>query len=98
MYPTIIQKEGSLVYQTNLKNPGRTRMEAILRQNLVWPKLRKDVEAEIKNCHECQIGKKVRKKYSVLPDNLTEIPVAWNRVDVDLIEPLTINTPSGNKE
>jgi hypothetical protein len=60
-------------------------MEATLRQNLVWPKIRKDVEAELKNCHECQIGKKVRKKYGELPEKLAERPIDWNKVDVDLI-------------
>jgi hypothetical protein len=55
-------------------------MEATLRQNLTWPNLKKDVEAALKNCHECQIGKKVRKKYGALPENLAEIPIAWNRV------------------
>jgi hypothetical protein len=39
----------------------------------------------------------VRRKYSDLPEKLSERPIAWNRVDVDLIAPLTINTPSGNK-
>jgi hypothetical protein len=56
------------------------------------------VEAAVKNYHECQIGKKVRKKYGDLPEKLAERPIALNRVDVDLIGPLTINTPSGNKE
>jgi hypothetical protein len=66
-------------------------MEATLRQNLTWPNLVKDVEAAVKNCLECQIGKKVRKKYGDLPEKLTVRPIAWNRVDVDLIGPLTIN-------
>jgi hypothetical protein len=73
-------------------------MEATLRQNLTWPNPKKDVEAAVKNCHECQIGKKVRKKYGDLPEKLAEIPIAWNRVDVHLIGSLTVNTPSGNKE
>jgi hypothetical protein len=73
-------------------------MEATLRQNLRWPNLRKDVEAAVKNCQECQIGKKVSKKYGDLPEKLAERPIAWNRVDVDLIGPLTIKTPSGKKE
>jgi hypothetical protein len=72
-------------------------MEAALRQNLTWPNLRKDVEAEVKNFHECQIGKKVRKKYGDLPEKLAKRPISWNRVDVDLIGPLTVKTPSGNK-
>jgi hypothetical protein len=49
-------------YHTYLQHPGITRMEATLMQNLVWPNLKKDVEAALKNCHECQIGKKARKK------------------------------------
>jgi hypothetical protein len=56
------------------------------------------VEAAVKNCLECQIGKKVRKTYGDLPEKLAERPIAWNRVDVDLIGPLTIKTPSGKKE
>jgi hypothetical protein len=73
-------------------------MEATLRQNLTSPNLKKDVEAALKNCHECQIGKKVRNKYGDLPEKLAERPIAWNRVGVDLIGPLTVNTQSGNKE
>jgi hypothetical protein len=60
--------------------------------------LKKDVEAAVKNCHECQIGKKVRKKYGDLPEKLAERPIAWNRLDVDLIGPLTVKTPSGITE
>jgi hypothetical protein len=85
-------------YHTYLQHPEITRMEATLRQNLTWPNLKKDVEAAVKNCHECQIGKKVRKKYGDLPENLAERPIAWKRVDVDLIEPLIIKTSSGRKE
>jgi hypothetical protein len=85
-------------YHIYLHNPGITRMEATLRQNLTGPNPRKDVEAAVKNCHECQICKKVRKAYGDLPEKLAERPISWNRVDVDLIGPLTIKTPSGKKE
>jgi hypothetical protein len=84
-------------YHTYLKPPVITRSEANLRQNLTWTNLRKDVEAAVKNCHECQIGNKVRKKYGDLPEKLAERSIAWNRFDVDLIGPLTIETPSGKK-
>jgi hypothetical protein len=84
-------------YHTYLQHPGITRMEATLRQNITWPHLRNDEEAAVKNCHKCQIGKKVSNIYGDLPEKLTEIPIAWNRVDVDLIGPLTITTPSGKK-
>jgi hypothetical protein len=53
-------------YHTCLQHPGITRMEATLRKNLTWPSLRKDVEAAIKKYHECQIDKKVKKKYGEL--------------------------------
>jgi hypothetical protein len=43
-------------------------------------------------------GKKFRKTYGDLPEKLAERPIAWNRVDVDLIGPLTIKKPSGKKE
>jgi hypothetical protein len=85
-------------YHTYLQHPGITRMEVTLRQNFTWPNLRKDVEEAVKNYHELQIGKKVRNKYGELPEKLAERPIACNRVDVDLIGPLTIKTPSGKKD
>jgi hypothetical protein len=39
-----------------------------------------------------------RKKYGDLPEKLAERPISWNRVDVELIGPLTVKNPSGNKE
>jgi hypothetical protein len=95
--PISLRKRIVCWYHTYLQHPGITHMEATLRQNLTWPNLKNDVEAAVKNCHECQIGKKVRNKYGDLPEKLAERPIAWNRVDVDLIGPLTIKTPSGNK-
>jgi hypothetical protein len=65
-------------------------MDAILMQKLVWPNLKKDVEAAVKKCHQYQIGKKVGKTYGELPEKLAERPIAWNRVDVDLIGPWKI--------
>jgi hypothetical protein len=65
--PISLRKRIVWWYHTYLQHPGITRMEATLRQNLTWTNLRKDVKAEVKNCHECQIGKKVRKKYGDLP-------------------------------
>jgi hypothetical protein len=73
-------------------------MEATLRQNLTWHNIRKDVEAAVINCHECQIGKKVRNKYGELPEKLSERHIAWNIVDVDLIGSLSIKISSGKKQ
>jgi hypothetical protein len=96
--PISLRKRIVWWYHTYLQHPGITLMEATLRQNLTWTNLEKDVEAAVKNCRECQMGKKVRKKYGDLPEKLAEIPIAWNRVDVNLIGQLTIKTPSGKKE
>jgi hypothetical protein len=68
--PISLRKRIVCWYHTYLQHPGITRIEATLRQNLTWPDLKKDVEASVKNCHECQIGKKVRKKYGDLPEKL----------------------------
>jgi hypothetical protein len=95
--PISLRKRIVCWYHTNLQHPGITRMEATLRQTLTWPNPRKDVEDAVKNCHEYQICKKVRKKYGDPPEKMAERPIAWNRVDVDLIGPLTVNTPSGKK-
>jgi hypothetical protein len=96
--PLSLRKRIVWWFHSYLQHPCITRMEATLIQNLAWPNPRKDVEAVVKDCHESQIGKKVRKKYGDLPENLAERPIAWNRVDVDLTGPLTIKTPSGEKE
>jgi hypothetical protein len=83
--PISLRKRIVWWYHTYLQHTGITRMEATLRQNITWPNLINDVEAAVTNFHECQIGKKVRKKYGDLPEKLAERLIAWNRVDVDLI-------------
>jgi hypothetical protein len=85
--PQSLRKRIMWWYHTYLQHPGITRMEATLRQNLTWLNVRKVVEAAVRNCHERQIGKKVRKKYGEIPEKLAERSIAWNRVDVDLIGP-----------
>jgi hypothetical protein len=95
--PQLLKKRLLWWYHTYLKHPVITHIEANLIQNLTWTNLRKDVEAADKNCHECQIGKKVRKKYGDLREKLAERAIAWNRDDIDLIGPLKITTPSGKK-
>jgi hypothetical protein len=66
--PISLRKRIVWWYHTYLQHPVITRMEATLRQNITWPNLKKVVEAAVKNFHECQIGKKVRKKCGDLPE------------------------------
>jgi hypothetical protein len=68
--PQSLRKRIVWWYHTYLQHPGITRMEANLRQNLTWPNLKKDVEAAVKNLHECQIGKKVKNKYGDLSEKM----------------------------
>jgi hypothetical protein len=68
--PLSIRKRIVWWYHIYLQHPGITCMEANLRENVTWHNLKKDVEAAVNNCHECQIGKKVRKKYGALPEKL----------------------------
>jgi hypothetical protein len=56
--PQSLRKRIVWWYHTYLQHSGIALMEATLRQNLTWPNLKKDVEAAVKNCHECQIGRK----------------------------------------
>ena len=81
-------------YHDFLVHPGKTRMEATIRNNFSWPGLTPDVETYCKTCHECQVFKKQRKKYGHLPPKQAEIQ-PWDRVNVDLIGPYTIETPKG---
>ena len=106
----LIIKEGKIIvppslqerivwwYHSYLQHPGQKRMEATLKQNLTWPSLAKDVETFVRTCKSCQKNKLVKKKYGHLPAKQAEKPIPWNRVNIDLIGPLTVKTPQGNKE
>ena len=69
-------------------------MEATLRQIFTWPGLRNDVHRHVKNCHLCQVYKKVHKNYGKLPVKEAEESEPWNRVNVDMIGPWTVTTPT----
>jgi transposase InsO family protein len=78
--------------------PGQSRLEATIRQNFIWPTLRQDVHRFVRTCQQCQLYKKPRKKYGHLPPKEAETSEPWNRVNVDLIGPLTVRTPNGRHE
>jgi hypothetical protein len=79
-------------YHDYLIHPGKTRMEATIRQNFTWPGLTPQVKEWCKTCHTCQMFKKQRKKYGHLPPKQAETN-PWTRVNVDLVGPYTIKTP-----
>ena len=82
-------------YHLYLRHPGSARLEHTLRIAFWWPELRKDVEAHTAKCPECQKHKKVRKQYGHLPPKEAEPSVPWDRVNVDLIGPLTVKAKNG---
>jgi transposase InsO family protein len=82
-------------YHEYLVHPGMDRMEKTLRQTLVWPDLRKDVGRYVRTCRICQLCKGPRKQYGHLPLKTAEPAVPWNRVNVDMIGPLTVRATNG---
>ena len=74
-------------YHLNLRHPGVTRTINSIRQNFGWKGMRKQVEAHIKSCDECQRNKIVGKAayaYEELPlvPTLRDIE-PWEKVHVD---------------
>ena len=92
LIPKSLQERIIAWYHTYLVHPGKTRMEATIRQNFTWSGLKPQVEQWCKTCHTCQLFKKQRKKYGHLPAKAAETQ-PWSRVNVDLIGPYPINTP-----
>ena len=50
-------------YHFYLCHPGVTRMEATLRQTMIWPKMRENIHRTVRHCREYQLCKKWKKKY-----------------------------------
>jgi hypothetical protein len=58
--------------------------------------LTKDVQSHCKICKLCQFHKKSRKKYGKLPIEISET-MLWGIVQVELVGPWKVKTPSGVK-
>ena len=85
-------------YHHYLAHPGQVRMDETLRQLYYWDNMRADVQRLVKSCKICQKSKKTRKKYGHLPPKTAEEAIPWNRVNVDMIGPLTVRTPTKEYE
>ena len=85
-------------YHDYLKHPGSTRMHKTLEQVFWWPNMRANCEHHVSHCKICQLCKSSNKKYGKLPQKDVEKSVAWNRVNVDLIGPLTVLAKNGKFE
>jgi hypothetical protein len=103
---TLIAKHGKVIvpealqdrlvesYHELLQHPGMNRMEATIRHVFDWRGLREKVEEHCRTCDLCQLTKKQKKKYGKLPVKEAEV-TPWKRVNVDVIGPYTVRTPSG---
>ena len=79
-------------YHEYLLHPGQTRTEKTIRNTMTWPGLTQDVERLCSTCPVCQLTKRERKKYGLLPPKIAESD-PWVMVCVDLVGPFTIKTP-----
>ena len=105
----VIAKEGKVIvpqtlqyklvdaYHDLLCHPGMTRMEATIRHVFNWRGLRETIENYCRKCKICQMTKKQRKKYGLLPTKETET-IPWKRVNVDCVGPYTVRTAQGVHE
>jgi Integrase zinc binding domain len=59
---------------------------------MMWPGLTQDVQRLCSTCPVCQLIKKERIKYGLLPPKVAESD-PWVMVCVDLVGPFTIKTP-----
>ena len=91
--PDSLQARVVAWYHEYLSHPGQNRTEQTLRQHFTWPKLRQHVEYYCKTCKSCQKNKRQKKKYGHLPPKEAEA-FPWKRVNVDIIGPFTVKTPS----
>ena len=80
-------------YHHHLMHPGKIRMQSTMGNIVYWPNMNDRIERFVKSCHKCQIAKKNRKKYGhLLPKKVESTP--WNRVNLYLIGPHSVKTPS----
>jgi putative transposase len=94
--PKTLQKRIVAWYHQYLAHPGMTRLEATLRETMMWKNMRRDIESYVRTCPQCQKYKKVRPKYGKLPEKQAEDAIPWKRVDLDMIGPYDVKAANGN--
>jgi Integrase zinc binding domain len=75
--PQSLRKKLLSWYHEYLLHPGQTRNEKTIRNTMTWPGLTQDFERLCSTCPLCQLTKKERKKYGLMPpkkQNLTPGP------------------------
>ena len=95
--PKTLQKRIVAWYHEYLIHPGETRMIETMSKLYFWPKMAEAIKGHVKRCKQCQLRKKGRKAYGKLPPKEAEESVPWQRVNVDMMGPLTVKTAKGKK-
>ena len=77
--------QGSVMRQLHQCHPGVSRMKALARSYVWWPKLDKDVEDTVKACTTCQEHRNVPAPAPLHPWDWPDKP--WSRIHVDYAGP-----------
>ena len=65
--------------------PGEKRTLVLLAWSFHWPKMKEDVQAYVKTCHDCQVDKTERKKEAGLLQPLPIPNRPWQCLLIDFI-------------
>jgi len=95
--PKVLQGRIIAWYHEYLAHPGMTRLEATIRSLFTWTNIRAQVKSHVETCAKCQLCKNRNKSYGHLPPKTAEKSEPWSRVDVDLIGPFSVKTPTGKR-
>ena len=96
--PTSLQSRTIEWFHVYLAHPGASRMTATIGANFHWKNMKAHIHKHVRTCVQCQLCKKGKKNYGKLPPKKAEPPIPWNRVNVDLIGPYAVDTPTGRHE
>ena len=94
--PKTLQKRAVAWYHHYLQHPGHLRLEENLRSAMLWKNLQKDVQYNVKTCKSCQVNKKKKLKYGILPPKLV-VDTPWECLCVNLIRPYTLGGKDGTE-
>jgi hypothetical protein len=94
--PKVIRNPVIDWYHKYLFHAGATRTKETIRKTMTCPRLTRNVQSHCKTCNLCQFNKKTRQQYGKLPVKMAEA-TPWEIVQVDLIGPWKVKTPSGTK-
>ena len=93
--PKKLQRRCVQWYHHWLQHPGHTRLEATIRETMVWSGLRTMVREHVKYCKTCQLGKRNPRKYGKLPYKEVET-IPWRTLCLDLHGPYTLKAKDGS--